>query len=137
MAGAEGAPRGRIEVPTGVTDFPGERARSPRAWIEERYNLVHFTTQPRGGHFAAMEQPELFAADVADVLPHTCAELYRRISSRALSRMIRRWSSAEMPSSRREELLRLREAFGVRVVGTEQDPLDRIRARATRGRRRR
>jgi microsomal epoxide hydrolase len=65
VAGLEGRPRGRIEVPTGVTDFPGERARSPRAWIEERYNLVHFTTQPRGGHFAAIEQPELFAADVA------------------------------------------------------------------------
>ena len=66
MAAAEGAaPRGRIEVPTGVTDFPGERARSPRAWIEARYNLVHFTSQPRGGHFAAWEQPELFAADVA------------------------------------------------------------------------
>ncbi len=64
-AGRDGAPQGRIEVPTGVTDFPGERARSPRAWIEERYNLVHFTKQPRGGHFAAMEQPALFAADVA------------------------------------------------------------------------
>ena len=48
-----------------MTDFPGERARSPRAWIEARYNLVHFTSQPRGGHFAAWEQPELFAADVA------------------------------------------------------------------------
>jgi pimeloyl-ACP methyl ester carboxylesterase len=65
MGGADGAPRGRIEVPTGVTDFPGERGRSPRAWIEARYNLVHFTSQPRGGHFAAWEQPELFAADVA------------------------------------------------------------------------
>ncbi len=65
VAGADGIPARRIEVPTGVTDFPGERARSPRAWIEERFNLVHFTSQPRGGHFAAIEQPELFAADVA------------------------------------------------------------------------
>jgi pimeloyl-ACP methyl ester carboxylesterase len=65
VGGADAAPRGRIEVPTGVTDFPGERARSPRAWIEARFNLVHFTSQPRGGHFAAWEQPELFAADVA------------------------------------------------------------------------
>jgi len=64
VGGREGAPQGRIEVPTGVVDFPGERARSPKAWIEERYNLVHFTKQPRGGHFAAIEQPELFAADV-------------------------------------------------------------------------
>ena len=36
-----------------------------RSWIEARYSLVHFTSQPRGGHFAAWEQPELFAADVA------------------------------------------------------------------------
>jgi pimeloyl-ACP methyl ester carboxylesterase len=65
IAGAAGMPAGRVEVPTGVTDFPAERARSPRAWIEQRYNLVHFTSQPRGGHFAAIEQPGLFAADVA------------------------------------------------------------------------
>jgi epoxide hydrolase len=65
VGAAGAAPTGRIEIPTGVTDFPGERARSPRAWIEHRYNLVHFTSQPRGGHFAAIEQPELFAADVA------------------------------------------------------------------------
>ncbi|MFI5047499.1 MAG: epoxide hydrolase family protein [Acidimicrobiia bacterium] len=64
VAGRDGSPLRRIEVPTGVVDFPGERARSPKAWIEERYNLVHFTKQPRGGHFAAIEQPELFASDV-------------------------------------------------------------------------
>ncbi len=64
VAGAAAMPRGRVEVPTGVADFPGERARSPRAWIEEKYNLVHYTHPPRGGHFAAIEQPELFAADV-------------------------------------------------------------------------
>ena len=66
VGGAESAPRRRIEVPTGVVDFPGERARSPRAWLEERFDLVHFTKQPRGGHFAAIEQPELFAADVLE-----------------------------------------------------------------------
>jgi pimeloyl-ACP methyl ester carboxylesterase len=65
-AGAEARPRGRIEVPTGVADFPGERARSPKAWIEEKYNLVHYTRQAKGGHFAAIEQPELFAADVIE-----------------------------------------------------------------------
>ena len=63
-AGAEARPRGRIEVPTGVADFPGERARSPKAWIEEKYNLVHYTAPAKGGHFAAIEQPEIFAGDV-------------------------------------------------------------------------
>jgi len=66
MAGAEARPRGRIEVPTGVADFSAERARSPKAWIEQKYNLVHHTIQPRGGHFAAIEQPELFVTDVTE-----------------------------------------------------------------------
>lgn len=66
VAGSAAMPTGRIEVPTSVVDFPGERARSPRAWIEDKYNLVRYTTQPRGGHFPAIEQPELFAADVTD-----------------------------------------------------------------------
>jgi epoxide hydrolase len=65
VAGADGLPRGRIAVPTAVADFPGERARSPRSWIEQKYNLVRFSQPPRGGHFAALEQPDLFAADVA------------------------------------------------------------------------
>lgn len=65
-------PRRRVQVPTGVTNFPGERARSPRGWIEDKFNLVHFTDQPRGGHFAAIEQPELFAADVATFFRSLC-----------------------------------------------------------------
>jgi len=38
--------------------------QTPRAWAEKRYNLVHYSVQDRGGHFAAFEQPRLFAADV-------------------------------------------------------------------------
>jgi pimeloyl-ACP methyl ester carboxylesterase len=38
--------------------------RPPRAWIERKYNLTYWSELPRGGHFAAMEQPELFADDV-------------------------------------------------------------------------
>ncbi len=55
---------GRVEVPMGYADFPGELYRPPRAWLEAAANLVHFTTMPRGGHFAAWEQPELFVDDV-------------------------------------------------------------------------
>jgi epoxide hydrolase len=38
--------------------------RPPRAWVERRYNLTHWAEMPRGGHFAAMEQPDLFVEDV-------------------------------------------------------------------------
>lgn len=55
---------GRVEVPTGVARFPKEIMRFPRKWVENHYNVTHWTTMPRGGHFAAMEQPQLFVDDV-------------------------------------------------------------------------
>ena len=101
MAAAEGAaPRGRIEVPTGVTDFPGER----RA-ITTR--LDRSALQPRALHVPTARRPlrRVGAAGVVRrrrdrVLPHAALS-YWRINSRALSRMILCWSAAEMPSSRR------------------------------------
>lgn len=62
---------GRVDVPTGYAVYPGEMLQTPRAWGAARYNLVHYAVHDRGGHFAAFEQPELFAADLtsyADVL---------------------------------------------------------------------
>ena len=56
--------KGRVELPTGVASFPKEIIRSPRKWCEGAYNITHWTTMPRGGHFAAFEQPELFVDDV-------------------------------------------------------------------------
>ncbi|BBX43080.1 epoxide hydrolase family protein [Mycobacterium simiae] len=55
---------GRVEVPTGVAAFPGELLKSPRSWCEASYNITHWTDMPRGGHFAAFEQPELFVEDM-------------------------------------------------------------------------
>ena len=55
---------GRVELPTGVASFPKEILRVPRNWCESRYNITHWTNMPRGGHFAAFEQPELFVEDV-------------------------------------------------------------------------
>ncbi|WP_245906132.1 epoxide hydrolase family protein [Mycolicibacterium palauense] len=55
---------GRVAVPTGVACFPKEITRTPRSWCEPVYNIVHWTDMPRGGHFAALEQPELFVDDV-------------------------------------------------------------------------
>lgn len=57
-------PKERIELPVGCALFPAELMRPPRAWCEAAYNLEHWTEMPRGGHFAALEQPELFVEDV-------------------------------------------------------------------------
>jgi epoxide hydrolase len=53
-----------VAVPTGVARYPKEVLRFPRPWVERAYNVTHWVEMPRGGHFAAMEQPELFADDV-------------------------------------------------------------------------
>lgn len=57
-------PHGRVEVPVGYAAFPQEIFRPPPAWAEPHYNVVRWTDMPRGGHFAALEQPELLLADV-------------------------------------------------------------------------
>ena len=53
-----------VEVPTGVARYPKEILRFPRSWVEQRYNVTHWAVMPRGGHFAAMEQPGLFVDDL-------------------------------------------------------------------------
>lgn len=57
---------GRITTPTGCAMFPAELYQPPRAWAEELYNVQHWTEQPRGGHFAALEVPDLLAADLRE-----------------------------------------------------------------------
>ncbi|OBF11416.1 epoxide hydrolase family protein [Mycobacterium sp. ACS4331] len=54
----------RVEIPTGMAEFPKEILRAPRSWCEASYHITHWTTMPRGGHFAAFEQPDLFVEDV-------------------------------------------------------------------------
>jgi pimeloyl-ACP methyl ester carboxylesterase len=54
-----------ISVPAAVSVFPEEVYQAPRSWSERSYkNLVHFNELPKGGHFAAWEQPQLFSEDV-------------------------------------------------------------------------
>ena len=55
----------RVEVPTALALFPADLgARQPRRWVERTYRLIRYTPMPRGGHFAAHEEPELLAADI-------------------------------------------------------------------------
>ena len=54
-----------VTVPAGYTTFPGELFRAPRSWVEHNYpTLTYFHQAERGGHFAAWEEPELFATEL-------------------------------------------------------------------------
>jgi len=58
--------RGKMETPVGFASFPGEMRplNPPRTVLERNFNLVHYAKMPRGGHFACLEQPQLFVEDV-------------------------------------------------------------------------
>jgi pimeloyl-ACP methyl ester carboxylesterase len=54
-----------ISIPAAVTVFPGEIYRAPRSWTEHSYHkLIYFNEVDKGGHFAAWEEPELFATEL-------------------------------------------------------------------------
>jgi pimeloyl-ACP methyl ester carboxylesterase len=62
---AAGQPRPEAKLPVGFTCFPGEIFQAPRSWAEKAYpNLIYFNEVDRGGHFAAWEEPELFATEI-------------------------------------------------------------------------
>jgi pimeloyl-ACP methyl ester carboxylesterase len=54
-----------MTLPFGFTTFPGEIWRTPRSWVEKAYpNVIYFNEVDRGGHFAAWEEPQLFAGEI-------------------------------------------------------------------------
>ena len=54
-----------VSIPVAVTVFPGEQYQAPRSWTEQAYpNLIYFNEVGKGGHFAAWEEPQLFAAEL-------------------------------------------------------------------------
>ena len=56
----------KVQVPTGVAAFPVEISRPPKEWGERSYNLQRWTPMPRGGHFAALEEPQLLGEDIRE-----------------------------------------------------------------------
>lgn len=60
----------RVEVPTAYARYPAEPWSPPRRMVERQYHLVHYSEPAKGGHFAAMEQPALWAADVTSFFSH-------------------------------------------------------------------
>lgn len=53
-----------VDVPTGHARYPGEISKTPRVWAEEVYDIRRWNEMSRGGHFAAMEVPDLFVEDI-------------------------------------------------------------------------
>jgi pimeloyl-ACP methyl ester carboxylesterase len=54
-----------VSTPVAITVFPSEQYQAPRSWAERAYpNLIYFNEADKGGHFAAWEQPQLFAAEL-------------------------------------------------------------------------
>jgi pimeloyl-ACP methyl ester carboxylesterase len=54
----------RPETPVAYADFPREVAVPPFRWVIHTYNVVQKTEMPKGGHFAALEQPQLLVQDI-------------------------------------------------------------------------
>src|SRR5512132_3543400 len=65
QAAAAGQAPPEVSIPVGFTTFPDEIFRAPRSWVELGYkNLTYFNEVGKGGHFAAWEEPELFATEI-------------------------------------------------------------------------
>jgi pimeloyl-ACP methyl ester carboxylesterase len=65
QARASGQAPPEVSLPVGFTTFPGEIWRTPRSWVENSYpNVTYFNEVDKGGHFAAWEEPELFASEI-------------------------------------------------------------------------
>jgi pimeloyl-ACP methyl ester carboxylesterase len=63
--GATAQKTNEISIPVAVTVFPGEIYRAPKSWTEHAYShLIYFNEVEKGGHFAAWEEPELFASEL-------------------------------------------------------------------------
>ncbi len=69
----DSAPERYVTVPTAVAQLPRETVLIPRPWAERHYNIVRWTRYAQGGHYAAIEVPELFTEDVRAFASKLCA----------------------------------------------------------------
>ena len=69
-----------ITIPFAISVFPDELYQAPRSWAERAYpnNLIHYNRLDRGGHFAAWEQPDLFAAEMRTLSGHSASRAARK-----------------------------------------------------------
>jgi microsomal epoxide hydrolase len=64
ISGEEASTLSRLQTPVAYADFPKEVYASPLSWIRQTYDVVQYTKMPKGGHFAALEQPNLLLDDI-------------------------------------------------------------------------
>jgi microsomal epoxide hydrolase len=64
LTAEDAVPSPRLDTPIGYADFPKEVAVPPFRWVTQTYNVVQRTEMPKGGHFAALEQPDLLIDDI-------------------------------------------------------------------------
>ena len=64
ISGEEASTLPRLQTPVAYADFPKEVYASPLSWIKQTYDVVQYTKMPKGGHFAALEQPNLLLDDI-------------------------------------------------------------------------
>lgn len=56
-----------VKIPIAVSAFPDELYQAPRSWVERAYpKLIHYNRLPKGGHFAAFEQPQFLTQEMRD-----------------------------------------------------------------------
>lgn len=60
-----------VKVPTGCALFPHELLAQPKSILASKYNIIQYNYMPRGGHFAAFEEPRLLADDVFSFVKKT------------------------------------------------------------------
>jgi pimeloyl-ACP methyl ester carboxylesterase len=58
------SPTDYVHTPCAIACFPKEIMMPPQSWVKRGYNVSRWTTMPKGGHFAAFEQPEILASDL-------------------------------------------------------------------------
>ena len=74
-----------VSIPVAVSVFPGEQYEAPRSWTERAYpKLIYYNKVDKGGHFAAWEQPQLFAAELARGV-QVGAVAHRQLAGRTVS----------------------------------------------------
>ena len=56
-----------VKMAVAVSAFPDELYQAPKSWVEKAFpKLIYYNRLPKGGHFAAWEQPELFSQEMRD-----------------------------------------------------------------------
>jgi len=64
LSGEESAALPHLTTPVAYADFPKEVFATPLSWIKQTYNVVQYSEMSKGGHFAALEQPDLLVQDI-------------------------------------------------------------------------